>query len=152
MPPQVKEDWILRETKKFGVQPFLVLTPFSEAGVFNNQLIKIVTENAEMQNTLIANILVVVQEKGYAGVDVDFEYILPEDKEGYVKFVEHLQNVMAENGYWNTHPNASISANFFNLFFPIILESIYGRYRPFSRYRCRHPAFHIHFDRLPRRG
>ena len=99
VPPQVKEDWILRETKKFEVQPFLVLTPFSEAGVFNNQLIKIVTENAEMQNTLIANILVVVQEKGYAGVDVDFEYILPEDKEGYVKFVEHLQNVMAENGY-----------------------------------------------------
>ena len=47
VPPQVKEDWILRETKKFGVQPFLVLTPFSEAVVFNNQLIKIVTENAE---------------------------------------------------------------------------------------------------------
>ena len=99
IPPEVSEGWMIRRAHQFEVRPILVLTPFSEMGVFNNQLVKEVSENLQMQQTLIDTLLVTVQEMGYAGVDVDFEYILPEDREGYAGFVKNLQEVMRENGY-----------------------------------------------------
>jgi spore germination protein len=81
-----------------GVKPMLVLTPFAN-GTFNNQLVKVLAENIEIQQTLIANLLATVQEKGYAGVDVDFEYILPEDRVGYAEFVGRVRETMNVNGY-----------------------------------------------------
>ncbi len=97
--PISEDEWLIREARQFGASPILVLTPFSESGVFDNNLVKTVTENTEMQQTLIANLLRKVQEKGYSGVDVDFEYILPEDREGYAGFVSALREVMNSNGY-----------------------------------------------------
>jgi len=99
IPPQVPEDWLIREAKQFEVRPILVLTPFSEAGVFDNNLVKLVAENPQVQQNLIMALLETVQRKGYLGVDVDFEYILPEDREGYASFVEALREVMSANGY-----------------------------------------------------
>lgn len=99
IPPQVPEDWMIREAGRFEVRPILVLTPFSEAGVFNNNLVKLVVENPQIQQNLIASLLETMREKGYVGVDVDFEYILPEDREGYAEFVAVLRGVMNENGY-----------------------------------------------------
>lgn len=99
IPPMLPEDWMIQEAWQMGVRPILVLTPFSEQGSFNNQLVKLVAEDAKMQQRLINNLLEQVQEKGYAGVDVDFEYILPEDREGYAAFVENLRGVLAPEGY-----------------------------------------------------
>ena len=99
VPPEAAEGWMIQRARRFEVRPILVLTPFSETGVFNNQLVKEVSENPEMQRTLIENLLAAVQEKGYAGVDVDFEYVLPEDREGYAAFVGNLREVMNANGY-----------------------------------------------------
>lgn len=97
--PQANDEWLIREAKKFQVRPILVLTPFSETGTFNNILVKEVVENKEMQEQLIENLLETVEEKGYEGVDVDFEFILPENREGYTEFVRNLRNVMNEAGY-----------------------------------------------------
>lgn len=98
VPPQAADDWLIREAKRFEVRPILVLTPFSE-GFFNNQLVKIVSEDARVRQNLIQNLLATVKEKGYDGVDVDFEYILPENREGYAAFVAELREVMHANGY-----------------------------------------------------
>ena len=97
--PISKEDWLIREAVRFQTKPILVLTPFSETGEFNNYLVKAVSENLEMQQVLIENLLAKVKEKGYAGIDVDFEFILPEDREGYARFVASLREVMNANGY-----------------------------------------------------
>lgn len=99
IPPMISEDWMIREAQQMGVRPILVLTPFSEQGSFNNQLVKLVVEDTQMQQRLISNLLWRVREKGYAGVDVDFEYILPEDREGYAAFVDNLRNVLSQEGY-----------------------------------------------------
>lgn len=98
VPPFVEEDWLIREARGFQVSPILVLTPFTEAGVFNNQLVKRVSEEPQVQEQLIENLLGVVKEKGYDGVDVDFEYILPEDRVGYAQFVGKLRIAMNEIG------------------------------------------------------
>lgn len=98
IPPLADEEWLIEEARRFQVSPILVLTPFTETGVFNNQLVKEVSEDRTMQEQLIANLLSVVEEKGYDGVDVDFEYILPEDRVGYADFVGRLRTAMNETG------------------------------------------------------
>ena len=99
IPPQLPDEWMIALAWRMGVRPVLVLTPFSEQGSFNNQLVKLVSENLQVQQNLIQNLLETVREKGYAGVDVDFEYILPEDREGYAAFVGNLRAAMNAEGY-----------------------------------------------------
>lgn len=99
IPPATDDVWLIQTALEFGVEPILVLTPFTEKGTFNNQLVKLVSEDLNMQQQLIENLLITVQEKGYQGVDVDFEYILPEDKEGYANFVSNLHKVLSPQGY-----------------------------------------------------
>ena len=99
IPPQIDETWVIQEAWNQQVEPILVLTPFAETGTFNSGLIQILSENQTVQENLIENLLETVQEKGYVGVDVDFEYIRPEDQVGYADFVNRLRETMNENGY-----------------------------------------------------
>ena len=99
IPPQIDETWVIQEAWNQQVEPILVLTPFAETGTFNSGLIQILSENETVQDNLIENLLETVREKGYVGVDVDFEYIRPEDRVGYADFVNRLRETMNENGY-----------------------------------------------------
>ena len=99
IPPQIDETWVIQEAWNQQVEPILVLTPFAETGTFNSGLIQILSGNETVQDNLIENLLETVREKGYVGVDVDFEYIRPEDRVGYADFVNCLRETMNENGY-----------------------------------------------------
>ena len=99
IPPQIDETWGIQEAWNQQVEPILVLTPFAETGTFNSGLIQILSENETVQDNLIENLLETVREKGDVGVDVDFEYIRPEDRVGYADFVNRLRETMNENGY-----------------------------------------------------
>lgn len=92
------DEWLIREALNYGVAPIMVLTPIYE-GRFNNYLVNQVVENPSVAENLIGQILQTVEEKGYAGVDVDFEYILPEDREGYAAFIRDLTERMNARGY-----------------------------------------------------
>lgn len=100
LPPAYGEDaWMIAEAKNFGVRPILTLTPFGEDGNFNNRLIHSVVNNEEYKANLIRNLLETMEEKGYQGVDIDFEYILAEDRDAFTAFVQETAEVMRENGY-----------------------------------------------------
>ena len=62
IPPQLPDEWMIALAWRMGVRPVLVLTPFSEQGSFNNQLVKLVSENLQVQQKLIQNLLETVQE------------------------------------------------------------------------------------------
>lgn len=97
--PPMNEEYLIDEARLFDVSPILVLTPFSADGKFNNYLVKQVVSNEQVQERLIQELLETVNRKGYRGVDVDFEYILPEDKDAYAEFVSALRNEMNMQGY-----------------------------------------------------
>ena len=98
IPPPQDDLWMIETAWKQGAEPFLVLTPFS-GGAFNNQLVKILVENEPIQEKVIEQLLVTVEDRGYAGVDIDFEYVLPENRVKYAEFVGKMQRRMNENGY-----------------------------------------------------
>lgn len=94
IPPLVSEDWMLSEAEKVNVTPVLVLTPLGADGRFNNSLIHSVLTNPQAKSVLIQELLGITEEKGYGGVDVDFEYILAEDRDLFTTFVAELRTAM----------------------------------------------------------
>ncbi|HIW81544.1 MAG TPA: LysM peptidoglycan-binding domain-containing protein [Candidatus Acetatifactor stercoripullorum] len=99
IPPLWDDEWMIREALRYGTQPILVLTPFGPDGNFNNQLIHSVVNNWVYAENLISNLLRVMEEKGYQGVDIDFEYILAQDRDAFTGFVWWVADTMRENGY-----------------------------------------------------
>ena len=68
-------------------------------------------ENRELQDKLIGQMVDTVQEKGYEGVDIDFEYILPENREQYALFAGRVREKMNEYGCRVTVAVAPKSSN-----------------------------------------
>ena len=99
IPPDVSEDWMIAEALDFSVSPMLVLTPLGADGRFNNNLIHEVLISETAMETLISNLLRTMEEKGFQGVDVDFEYILAEDRDRFTSFVAELRRRMNAAGY-----------------------------------------------------
>ena len=100
VPPIYGDDqWMIQAALEFGTQPVLTLTPFGEDGNFNNRLIHSVVNNPEYREQLITNLLQVMEQKGYQGLDIDFEYILPQDRDAFTDFVRKVADVMRDNGY-----------------------------------------------------
>lgn len=99
IPPPYNDLPLIEQAWQTVTEPYLVLTPFGEDGNFNNYLVKLAATDEAVRNNLISQLLYTVQDRGYAGVDVDFEYILPEDREAYAAFVGELRQAMNENGY-----------------------------------------------------
>ena len=100
VPPMYGEDeWMIEKALSFGTQPILTLTPLGPDGRFNNRLIHSVVNSGEYTAALIDNLLAVMGEKRYRGVDIDFEYILAEDRDAFTEFVRQVADVMRQNGY-----------------------------------------------------
>lgn len=99
LPPTLPDDWMIAMALQNGTAPILTLTPLDEQGRFSNYLIHNVVQNQEAVNLLIDNLLTVMTEKGYQGVDIDFEYILAEDRDAFTDFVWQVAERMRVNGY-----------------------------------------------------
>lgn len=99
VPPKLEEQWMINMAKEFGTQPILTLTPLDENGNFSNYLIHAVVNNQAAIDTLIGNLISVMYQKGYVGIDIDFEYILAEDRDAFTEFVRQVTEQMHANGF-----------------------------------------------------
>lgn len=100
LPPGYGEDeWMIAEALRFGTLPVLTLTPFGPDGNFNNQLIHSVVNNDVYTDRLIQELLELMNLKGYQGVDIDFEYILAQDRDAFTAFVWKVADAMRAAGY-----------------------------------------------------
>lgn len=99
VPPVLPDQWMINRAWQYGVRPILTLTPFDEQGRFNNYLISAVVNDPEARDQLINELLTILSQKGYAGVDIDFEYILPEDRDAFTEFVRIMTETMNVQGY-----------------------------------------------------
>ena len=82
-----------------NVRSVLTLTPIDETGKFNNQLIHALLINNDAKATLINELLILLPQKGFGGVDVDFEYIFAEDRDLFTQFVGELTQALNQAGY-----------------------------------------------------
>ncbi|MEY8235384.1 glycosyl hydrolase family 18 protein [Lachnospiraceae bacterium 66-29] len=99
VPPLLDDTFMITMAKSFDVSPILTLTPFGPTGQFSNYLISQVVNNETAKQTLIENLVSQIQNQGFEGVDIDFEYILPEDKLPFVNFVRDIRTAINALGY-----------------------------------------------------
>ncbi|MDD3337399.1 MAG: glycosyl hydrolase family 18 protein [Lachnospiraceae bacterium] len=97
--PALDDQWMINTAYEYGVKPILTLTPFGLDGQFNNYLISAVVNNEAAGNRLISQLQEVLYEKGFAGVDVDFEFVLASDRDAFTAFVEKLAKALHVDGY-----------------------------------------------------
>ncbi|NLP15936.1 MAG: LysM peptidoglycan-binding domain-containing protein [Clostridiales bacterium] len=82
-----------------GVPPIMVLAPMNEEMNFDTQIAHNMFINQEGQNRLIDNIITTMQEKGYIGLDIDFEFIEPADKDLFIGFISNVKNRLEPLGF-----------------------------------------------------
>ena len=99
IPPLWNEERMIAMAHEFGTQPILTLTPFGADGRFNNNLISVIVNDQVAQENLIENLLLLMYEKGYQGIDIDFEYILAQDRDAFTAFVWNVADTMRTNGF-----------------------------------------------------
>ncbi|MDD4715688.1 MAG: glycosyl hydrolase family 18 protein [Oscillospiraceae bacterium] len=90
---------LIRLSGEYGVQPLMHLSTMTEEGGFSNTRAHLVLTNQDVQNRLIEEILDNLQRKGYYGLDVDFEFIYPEDRDAYTGFIAALRDRLNPLGY-----------------------------------------------------
>lgn len=100
VPPKTDDNRMIDQAWQQGTAPVLVLTPFDQTGMFNNYLISAITHDQTAQQNLIDQLFLTMEEKGFAGIDLDFEYILPQDRVAYADFVANVRAQAAPRGYF----------------------------------------------------
>lgn len=101
IPPVISENRMIELAHLYGVIPVLTLTPLGPDGRFNNNLITSVVNDAQKMERLIEEILLTMQRMGYGGLDIDFEFILKEDRDAFTSFVALcVERLHAANPYY----------------------------------------------------
>jgi spore germination protein len=70
-----------------------------ENEAFNSDLIKTVLDSDRLQETLLTTMLNTMETKGFRGVNFDFEYVYPENKEDYNNFLRRAVAKFKPLGY-----------------------------------------------------
>lgn len=97
--PAMDDVWMIQMALQNGTRPILVLTPLTELGYFDNGLISAIVRNPAGIDALIENLLEVMAEKSYRGLNIDFEYVKAEDRELFTEFVRTCTERMHTAGY-----------------------------------------------------
>ncbi len=89
---------LIRTAKSARVAPVMVITNTEEGAGFSSDIAGSILNSSATKERLINNIISTATSKGYMGVDVDFEYIYPDDREAYNLFLSELKEELEPRG------------------------------------------------------
>ena len=92
--------WLLQQGREVGVGAILVLTSIDESGNFSSQRAAQLFQNRSLQTKVLDGLLQAMIEKGYVGLDADFEYIQEADKEAFFGFLEYARERLHQYGFF----------------------------------------------------
>lgn len=90
---------VLRIANEYGTSPIMLISTLTDEGTFSSELGSALLSDNAVQDTLITNIIATMDQKGYIGLDIDFEYLPPSDRERYIAFVEKTTQRLNAEGY-----------------------------------------------------
>lgn len=98
VPPAGDDTELIALSREYGVVPLFMLTSVTERGTFSSEMAAQILSSPEVREILVQNIVNTVREKGYGGVDVDFEYVPAQYADEYAAFVAQINAALGE-GY-----------------------------------------------------
>lgn len=94
----LRDEGILAAAGQYSVLPWMHLSTMTEEGRFSSARAEALLGSVPRQETLLGQIKEILKEKGYGGLDVDFEYIRPELGAAYAAFVDRLRRELNSLG------------------------------------------------------
>ncbi|HPW99973.1 MAG TPA: LysM peptidoglycan-binding domain-containing protein [Sedimentibacter sp.] len=95
----IADEPAIAESYTQGAVPMMAIVNFT-VNVEGQNIANIVLNNPDIVNKLQDNIISIMREKGYQGLNIDFEYVLPEDREAYNKFLESTVQRLHNEGFF----------------------------------------------------
>ena len=92
------EENLIQMARNQSVAPIMVITNILNDGGFDSDLASDILNNPQTQEILINNIISIVNAKNYYGIDIDFEYLYPSDRQAYINFLRNLKNRLTPLG------------------------------------------------------
>lgn len=96
---EIPDQEVIRMSRSTRVAPMMVITNIITGKGFNSDLAHTVLNDNAVQNRLLLNVLQTMRSKNYFGLNVDFEYIFPEDREAYNAFIQNASTRLHAAGY-----------------------------------------------------
>lgn len=94
----LQDTLVLQGAKATNAAPLLTITN-TVGGSFNSDRAAAILRNSAVQDTLLNNVMARMREKGYTGLNIDFEYVHPEDRENYNAFLRKAAARLHPAGY-----------------------------------------------------
>ena len=94
------DDELLAAARARGTRPVMHLSTYTENDQFDVERAELVLTDDAVQDQLIQEIQRTLRGKGYAGLDVDFEYLPGTLAEAYAAFLARLQRLLGSQGYF----------------------------------------------------
>ncbi len=98
--PPSDEQWMINMAYQYRAAPVMLLSSITEDGTFSTDRASRLFRNTAYQNRILDQVMAVMKERGYLGIDIDFEYIAPEDREYFLSFLTNVTNRMHAEGYF----------------------------------------------------
>ncbi len=92
------DDRIIESARNNGVMPLMTVTNIFE-GTFSTEVLSQILADPEASERLVSSILSEVENKNYFGVNLDMEYISPEDRDSYNLLLRNISDRLHDNGY-----------------------------------------------------
>jgi spore germination protein len=96
---EINDAPLISAARAARVAPLFVISNIEQGGSFSSDLARAILRSEAVQDRLIANIINTMRRKNYYGLDIDFEYIYPEDREYYNRFLRKVVNRLKPLGY-----------------------------------------------------
>lgn len=93
----INDSAMLSAAKSNKVSPLMAIANFDQG--FSSDLAHTILTNTSLQDTLLTNVLKIMKQKGYTGLNIDFEYVYPQDRENYNHFLKRTVDRLHPQGY-----------------------------------------------------
>ena len=87
LPPPLNDGWMVDRARDYGVARALVLAPMDREERFSNVLLQRLLENEAAQDRLLEELAETMAEKGYAELNIDFEFVPAQNRQDLTAFV-----------------------------------------------------------------
>jgi spore germination protein len=94
------DEQIIALAKEYRAAPVMVLSSIGETGGFSTEKSTLLFNDRAMQDKLLDQVEQVMIQKGYVGLEADFEYIDPQDAQGYLDFLRNAKARMEKYGFF----------------------------------------------------
>ncbi|MGI6498738.1 MAG: glycosyl hydrolase family 18 protein [Oscillospiraceae bacterium] len=95
----LNDEALLSAARLHGVQAMMHLSSLTEEDTFSTERAAMVLTQAALQAAFIEEVVETILEKGYRGIDVDFEFLGGENAAPYAAFVAALRRALLPYGY-----------------------------------------------------